>query len=107
MKTEQEIRQDLHDLKQQKSVGKAVENHYLTAIKTVQALDEEQVKREREKLREQIKVVNSKWPAFLEARPQTAKHFHVHEKAVKAEFNKTYDLPKLKTRLKWLNYLLD
>ena len=114
MKTEKEIRDDLHEVKAQRRVegkkplGPAAESHYYTAIRTVQTLSREEVIRERDKLQEIIKTTSDKWPDYFENFTAfRLKHEANHEAAVKTEFNKVYGLPKLKHRLKWVNYVLE
>jgi len=63
---------------------------------------------ERQKLLDELKKTESLFPDYL--KNFTAfrlKHEENHRKAVRKEFNKAFQISKLKNRIKWLNYLLN
>ena len=113
MKTEKEIRNDLHNEKQSKiakgkTISKNLEDHYLTAIKTVQTLSIEKVSQEREKLLNELKLIEGKYQSYYDNFTFfKLKNEANHKAEVRKEFEKVYDLKKLKTRLKWVNYVLE
>ena len=113
MKTELEIRHDLSLAKKEakekgKKIGTKAESNYLTAIKTVQHLSQEKVLLEKEKLINEIKLISEKWDSYLSNFTGfRLKYQDAHEKAVRKEFNKVYEMPKFRLRLKWIDYVLD
>ena len=113
MKTELEIRHDLNLAKKEakvkgKTIGAKAESHYLTAIKNVQHLSKDKILIEKAKLITSIEVISKKWDSYLDNFTGfRLKYQDAHEKAVRKEFNKVYEIFKIKLRLKWINYILD
>jgi hypothetical protein len=113
MKTEKQIRFDLSEERKLKAlkgktVSKKLEEHYHTAIKTVQTLSIDKVKSEREKLLTELKLIESKFDSYFQNFTAfRLKNEANHKDAVRKEFNKVYELTKLKTRLKWVDYVLE
>ena len=112
MKTVEDITADMIEIVEQaKAKGKKKRpslKKYVEFKKVVSTQTEEKVIFERKKLIDELKKINNLFPEYL--KNFTAfrlKHDKQHEEAVKKEFNRVFEVLKLKAKIKDLNYLLN
>ncbi len=68
----------------------------------------DQVRFERQKLRDELKKINDLFPQYLlNFTAFRKKDEDEHERLVKKEFNKVFKISKLKSKIKQLDYLLE
>jgi len=111
MKTEKEIYSEMtekvNEAKREKKRRPSLKK-YERALKIVRVMSFEEIKRERDKVSNQLKDTMELFPKYLENFSAFKKSTQEHqERAVKDVFLKEFNVAELKRRIKELNYILN